>query len=108
MNTERARIESELEVRSYLQNLRYALAHDARVEINYERKVDKKRELQYRNNYTLMELFGKRNLVAVMRRELQTLTLEEYMRTVKDLRYPNRTEMREFGKVYKGTIQSDF
>jgi hypothetical protein len=24
------------------------------------------------------------------------------MQTVKDLRYPNRSEMREFGKVYEG------
>ena len=29
-----------------------------------------------------------------------TLTEEDYMRTVKDLRFPNRSEMREFGKVY--------
>ena len=102
MNTERARIESELEVQAYLQNLRYALTHEARVEIQFERKVDEERELRYRNNYTFMELFGSKNVVTVMRRELQTLTIEEYMRTVKDLRYPNRTEMREFGKVYEG------
>ncbi len=25
------------------------------------------------------------------------------MRTVKDIRFPNRSEMREFGKVYNGT-----
>jgi len=37
-----------------------------------------------------------------LKRELQTLTVEEYMQTVKDLRFPNRSEMREFGKVYNG------
>jgi hypothetical protein len=26
--------------------------------------------------------------------------VEEYMCTVKDIRFPNRSEMREFGKVY--------
>ena len=26
----------------------------------------------------------------------------EYMRTVKDTRFPGRSEMREFGKVYNG------
>ena len=36
-------------------------------------------------------------------RELLTLSVEEYMQTVKDLRFPNRSEMREFGKVYNGT-----
>jgi len=30
------------------------------------------------------------------------LTVEEYMRTVKDTRFPKRSEMREFGKVYTG------
>ena len=38
----------------------------------------------------------------VLKRELQTLTVRECIRTVKDLRFPNRSEMREFGKVYKG------
>ncbi len=38
-----------------------------------------------------------------LRRELQTLTVQEYMRTVKDLRFPKREDMREFGKVYNGT-----
>ena len=40
--------------------------------------------------------------MSVLKRELQTLSVEEYMQTVKDLRYPKRSEMREFGKVYDG------
>lgn len=36
-------------------------------------------------------------------RELLTLSVEEYMQTVKDLRFLNRSEMREFGKVYNGS-----
>ena len=31
-----------------------------------------------------------------------SLTVENYIQTVKDLRFPNRSEMREFGKVYNG------
>ena len=31
-----------------------------------------------------------------------TLSVEEYMRTVKRSRFPGRKEMREFGKVYNG------
>ncbi len=31
------------------------------------------------------------------------LTVEDYIRTVQDLRFPKRSEMREFGKVYNGT-----
>ena len=30
------------------------------------------------------------------------MTVEEYMRTVKDLHFPQRSEMREFGKTYNG------
>ncbi|MDO5409420.1 MAG: hypothetical protein Q4F21_03090 [Lachnospiraceae bacterium] len=42
------------------------------------------------------------NPVDALRRELKTLTVEEYMRTVKDLRFPQKSEMREFGKIYNG------
>ena len=28
--------------------------------------------------------------------------MEDYIRTVKDVRFPKRSEMREFGKVYNG------
>lgn len=31
------------------------------------------------------------------------LSVEDYVRTVKDTRFPKRSEMREFGKVYNGT-----
>ena len=37
-----------------------------------------------------------------LKKELKMLTVEEYMRTVSDLKFPNRSEMREFGKVYNG------
>ena len=72
--TTTSRIESELEVRSYLQDLKYALDHGARLTFQEEREVDRK-----------------------------TLTVEEYLRTVKDLRFAKRSEMREFGKVYNST-----
>lgn len=54
------------------------------------------------NQYTVNTLFPNENPVDALKRELKTLTLEEYMQTVKDLRFPNRSEMREFGKVYNG------
>lgn len=56
----KARIESELEVKAYIQDLKFAL------------------------------------------RELLLLSVEDYMQTVQDLRFPKRSEMREFGKVYNG------
>ena len=98
----RTRIETELEVRAYLQDLRYALDHNAKVTFQIERQVDQNRDLRYTNQYTVADLFPDENPVTALKRELQTLTVEEYMQTVKDLRFPKRSEMREFGKVYDG------
>ncbi|MBQ8315020.1 MAG: hypothetical protein IJ427_12995 [Lachnospiraceae bacterium] len=99
----KARIESETEVRAYIQNLNYALEHGARIKYQAQRGVDEKREKRYTNQYTMTVLFPGEDPLDVLRRELKTLTVEEYMRTVKDLRFPKRSEMREFGKVYNGT-----
>ena len=98
----RTRIETELEVRSYLQNLRYALEKNAKVTFQIERQVDQNRDQRYTNQYTVADLFPDDNPVSALKRELQTLTVEDYMQTVKDLRFPKRSEMREFGKVYNG------
>ena len=97
-----ARIESKLEVCSYLQNLRYALEHGAQVEFKIDRKVDEGRDKRHTNAYTVADLFPDEDPLYALRRELLTLTIEEYMRTVRDLRFPQRSEMREFGKVYEG------
>lgn len=98
----RIRIESELEVQAYLQNLRYALNNGAQVSFQAERQVDQDRDVRYTNRFTVADLFPNENPVDALKRELQTLTIEEYIKTVKDLRYPKRSEMREFGKVYNG------
>ena len=98
----KTRIETELEVRSYLQDLRYALEHDAKVTFQIDRQVDKNRDLRHTNQFTVADLFPDENPVSALKRELQTLTVEEYMQTVKDLRFPKRSEMRVFGKVYDG------
>lgn len=98
-----SRIESELEIKTYLQDLRYALDNGAEITFQAERRVDDKRGMQYTNKYTVAQLFPDESPVDALRRELKTLTVQEYMRTVKDLRFPKRSEMREFGKVYNGS-----
>ncbi|MBR2562930.1 MAG: hypothetical protein IKE31_12415 [Eubacterium sp.] len=96
------RIENELEVKAYLQDLRYALGHGARITFQAERQVDQNRDPRYTNVFTVADLFPDEDPVTAIKRELLTLTVEEYMRTVRDLRFPKRSEMREFGKVYAG------
>lgn len=98
----RTRIESELEVQSYLQNLRYALSHGATISFQAERWVDKSRDVRYTNQFTVADLFPDENPVDALKRELQTLTTQDYIQTVKDLRFPDKSEMREFGKAYIG------
>lgn len=98
----KSRIESELEVQSYIQNLKYAITNGATIEFQIKRRVDDEKEERYTNQYTVNTLFPNENPVDVLKRELLTLTVENYIQTVKDLRFPNRSEMREFGKVYNG------
>lgn len=97
-----SRIESESEVNAYLQNLKYALEHDAKIEFQVRRLVDNQRDEKYTNQYTVNTLFPDEDPIEALKRELKTLTTEQYMRTVKDIRFPKRSEMREFGKIYAG------
>ncbi len=98
----KGRIESEIDVRAYLQDLRYALSHGAQVLFQAERLVDQNRGVRYTNRFTVADLFPNENPADALKRELQTLTIEEYMQTVRDQRFPKKSEMREFGKVYNG------
>lgn len=94
------RIEKEIEVMAYLQNLKYALDHGAKIAFQEKRKVDENRDERFTNTYTMGKLFPNENPVDALRRELKTLTVKEYLRTVKDTRFPHLDDMREFGKIY--------
>ena len=99
----KARIESELEVKAYIQDLKFSLNNGAQIDFQVKRVVDEKRDEKYTNQYTVNKLFPDENPVDALKRELLTLSVEDYMQTVKDIRFPKRSEMREFGKVYNGT-----
>ena len=99
----KSRIESEIEVKAYIQYLKFALNNWAKIDFQAKRLVDEKRDEKYTNQYTVNKLFSDENPVDALKRELLTLSVEDYMQTVKDIRFPKRSEMREFGKVYNGT-----
>lgn len=103
MNETKSRIESEIEVKAYIQNLKFALNNGAKIDFQVKRRVDDKRDEKYTNQYTINTLFPNENPVEALKGELLTLSVEDYMQTVKDIRFPKRSEMREFGKVYNGT-----
>ena len=103
MDTNEYRIETEEEVKSYLAKLKYAIESGATITFQEARKVDNDKDEKYTNKYTVAALFPNENPVVALKRELLKLTVYEYMRTVKDRRFPNRSEMREFGKIYNGS-----
>ena len=88
------RIESELEVKTYLDRLRYALDNGATIQLQVIRKVDIDRAPQFTNRYTIAELFPDEDPVNALKRELRALTVKNYIRTVSDINMPNRSEMR--------------
>ena len=82
-----SRIEDEIEVKAYIDDLKYALKRGAKIEFQARRLVDEKREEKYTNQYTISKLFPNENPVDALKKELLTLSVEEYIQTVKDLRF---------------------
>lgn len=97
-----SRIESRADVITYINNLKYALDNGAEITFQAKRSVDKMRDERFTNRFTVADLFPDEDPIVALRNELSILSEEEYMRTVKDLRFPRRSEMREFGRVYNG------
>lgn len=92
---------SKEEVEAYLSKLAYALSdQNTWIDFQEERFVDRDRESQYTNVYTIAELFPDESPREVLRRELSLLKVHEYIETVKDIRYPKRSELWVFGKKY--------
>jgi len=92
---------TRVEVETYLSKLKYALSQESTI-INFQedRYVDRGREKEYTNTYTVAQLFPDESPKDAMKRELGNLKVYEYMETVKDLRYPKRSEWWVFGKQY--------
>lgn len=98
---EKRRIESRIEVQTYIDRLKYALENGS-TKINFQksRLIDKNRNKKFTNRYTIERLFPDEDEVKALKRELAVLVIEEYIETLKDVKYPNKTEMRVFGRRY--------
>lgn len=75
----KARIESELEVKAYIQDLKFALNNGAKIDFQVKRRVDDNRDEKYTNQYTVNALFPDENPIDALKRELLTLGVEDYM-----------------------------
>ncbi|MFO7968494.1 MAG: hypothetical protein R6U15_00090, partial [Candidatus Izemoplasmatales bacterium] len=92
-------------VKTYLDRLKYALGQsDSRIIFQEYRMVDENRPIEYTNRYTIASLFSDESPSKVMRRELKKLKVNEYMHTVKDLKFKNRSDMFVFAKKYTGFV----
>ena len=58
IHEDNVRIESELEVKAYLQSLKYALNNGAEIKLQIKRYVDTKRDEKYTNQYTITVTMG--------------------------------------------------
>lgn len=97
------RIETKHDVQTYLDRIVYAIQSNAVViSFQKDRKVDKHRDNKHTNRYTIGKLFPNEDEVDVLKRELLCLSIEEYIETVKDIRFPKKSEMRVFIKQYAG------
>lgn len=94
-------IETKEDVQSYLAKLQYALKDD-RVLIRFQRtrRVDEGKNLMYTNTYTFDKLFPNESEDEVFKRELSKLEIENYIESVIDKRFKDRTPFRVFVKPY--------
>ena len=104
-SNEAKRIETRSEVDTYLDRLKYSLIDSqAKLQFQKERLTDTQRDERFTNRYTVGDLFPDEDPVDALKRELLTLRAENYIETVKDTRFPARTEMRVFGKKYTADV----
>ena len=93
MNEGSFRIEDEDDVRAYLQNLKYCIRSGSTINLIRERRVDQDRDIKYTNRFTIHDLFPNEDPVTALKRELQTLSVRDYIHTLKDTRYPQKKRM---------------
>ena len=108
-SNETKRIEQRLEVDTYLERLKYSIT-SSHVELRFqqERRVDSQRDERFTNRFTVADLFPDEDPVKALKRELVELKLENYIETVKDTRFPHKSEMRVFGKRYGADVYIKF
>ncbi len=94
---EKGRIETSQEVQTYLVRLKYAVKGDnLRLYFEKDRRIDENRDKRHTNRYTITKLFPDEDEAEALKQELEKLCVEEYIETLKDTRYPQRSEMRVF------------
>ena len=93
--------ESKADISTYLDRLKYALdSGSVRIQFQEDRLVDVGRRKEHTNRYTIAKLFPNEDPVEVIKKEFTSISVKEYIETVKDLSYPKRSDFRVFGRKY--------
>ncbi len=101
MDSGQRMIQARHEVQTFLDRLCYALQDGgARINLVRMRRVDQRRDRRFTNEYTIAQLFPNEDPVQALKRELPSLTVADYIETVKDRRFPKRPNLLVFGKTY--------
>ena len=97
-SSESKRIESLAEIKAFLARLTYAVHNgSARIVFQKKRVVDDNRDEKFTNRFTIHKLFPNEDEVEVLKHELASLNYQNYIETVQDIRFPERSDMRVFG-----------
>ena len=80
--------------------MRYAIDNGARIIIPLDRKSEQGKDEKFTNKFCLNKLFEDKEYTKALSEELKKLTVENYIRTLKDDRFSEQSEFREFGKTY--------
>jgi len=102
------RIASKQEVETVIAQLSYALTNKTRITFQEEKNSDIHRNVRFTNQYTIANLFSDEPPQKVLRREIGKLCPEEYMHSVKDTKYPNRSELHVFAREYDDYVYIKF
>lgn len=94
-----SRIEQKFVVEHFLTEMKEALSSEsAQLYSQHHRKED---EAEMHENIMSI-LFPNEDETAVLKRELTDLTMEDYIETLKDKKFPNKSETRIFAKQFNG------
>lgn len=95
-------VESIEKVDTFISQLKYVIKNNGILEFQEVRKCDKHRNIKFSNKYTINKLFPDEDLVKAIKRELILLKHCDYLHTLKDIKFPNRSLLRVFAKKYSG------
>lgn len=106
---ERNEKETEAEINAFISNVRYCIeSDDCQISVKSERRSEQNKDIKFTNRYAMGKLFPDEDPSDSMRRELIKLTKRNYIETLEDLDFPDRSKLRVFGKMYDADVYIKF